>query len=100
VSALSGEWGLADVARHVMGCCLNQETRVQSALDDVASNSSHAMQRACLTQYNNGSEAAHPPLPAVVLTTEVATRPDSGSIGVGAAADAHCQTVTRRGEAK
>ena len=29
--------GLADIARHVIGCQLSQETRVQDVLDDVAS---------------------------------------------------------------
>ena len=29
-------YGLADDARHVIGCRLTPETRVQSALDDVA----------------------------------------------------------------
>ena len=30
--------GLADIARHVMGCRLSRETRVANALGDVASN--------------------------------------------------------------
>jgi hypothetical protein len=33
--------GLADIARHVIGCQTTQETRVQDAVDDVASNIRH-----------------------------------------------------------
>jgi len=34
---------LVDIARHVIGCLLIQETRVQCALDDVASNICQAL---------------------------------------------------------
>ena len=37
--------GLADIARHVIGCRSTQETRVQSVLDDVASSNSQALPR-------------------------------------------------------
>jgi hypothetical protein len=35
--------GLADIARHVIGCHLTQETRIQNVLDDVASETCQAL---------------------------------------------------------
>ena len=39
--------GLADIARHVIGCHLPQDTRAQSALDDEASNILQALNYGC-----------------------------------------------------
>ena len=36
-AAAGAQAGLADAARHLIGCPVTQDTRVQSALDDVAS---------------------------------------------------------------
>jgi len=63
-AATASRYGLTDIAGHVIGCRLTQETRVQNVMYDVASNISQALPRPQrlrqLRRQRGLSEKGHP----------------------------------------